>query len=316
MRELAGAARADGGRSKRRSTISRPARAARNACRGAARRRSPIRRSANRIARSKARSRRWREKVGVLARRSDEIASIAREARKQADATAAAVAELQKTRSAPGAAAISTRCDDRGVGAHRGAGADRQGARGRARPARPARDDRPLRLLVVGQRAATPRSSAARRLRPSSPRPKRLTADADGARAARAVRRDGRAQRGRARARAVGADARARARRPEPRRATAASSIGCRPMPRRIVRVRPIDEVAGRRSGGRRPARSRRGRRRAILPARSPSCRSFRRPRARSRRRGSPRSQARNAAIEASRRFAADALAALGKPSL
>ena len=53
---------------------------------------------ANRIATLEGEIRALAEKVGVLGRRSDEIASIAGDARKNSEATAAALAELQKSR--------------------------------------------------------------------------------------------------------------------------------------------------------------------------------------------------------------------------
>jgi hypothetical protein len=59
---------------------------------------------ANRIATLEGELRALSERIAVLGRRNDEIASLAGEARKQADATAAAIAELGKAQAAAGTA--------------------------------------------------------------------------------------------------------------------------------------------------------------------------------------------------------------------
>ena len=113
------------------------------------------------------------ERVGVLARRNDEIASIAGEARTRADAVAASLADLRKAQPPAGVGRAARR--DRGVGRpHRRARAPRQGDRGAARRARRRERQRPF-AAAAGRRQRAQRRGRARRRRssPSSPRRRR-----------------------------------------------------------------------------------------------------------------------------------------------
>ena len=169
---------------------------------------------------------------------------------------------------------------------------------------------------AAGRHRSAPasRPSSAAILSPtSSPPPKRSAADAQGARAAGAVR----GIRG-----ALGIGAQPRVDRPAAgaaagrrhclagRNVLAAAAVQCGKAGTR---------AAARCSPAMIPTRCSRAStaapRSPILPARSPNWRSCRRRRGRRRRPGSPRRKPATRRIEASRKFAADALAALGQPS-
>ncbi len=128
---------------------------------------------ANRIATLEGDLKALGERVGVLGRRNDEIASIAGEARTRADAAAAAVAELKKT-PAPAAPAVEPRGDRSAHQPHRRARARRQGDGGAAWRAREPRRAAPIvRCGSWWSRARSMRRSSAARRSPPSSAPRR-----------------------------------------------------------------------------------------------------------------------------------------------
>ena len=269
---------------------------------------------ANRIATLEGEIRALGERVGVLGRRSDEIASIAGEARTRGDATAAALAELRKAQ--PSAVptvqpkeveALSSRIaalerTAKAIEAQLGSRVVGEGG-----------SDRSLRALLVASALnaavdrGAPYAAELGAAKAAAPDPKVLAALDPFAKAG-----------------VPGTDALARellALVPALAKAAGTASRDGGILDRlkanaeRIVRVRPLDEVAGDDPVAviqRIEARATQGNLAGAMaeigklpaPARALATEWI------------AKVEARNAAVEASRRFAADALAALGKPSL
>ena len=273
---------------------------------------------ANRIAILEGEIRALAEKVGVLGRRSDEIASVAGEVRQASEATASAVAELQK--SARNAKPEVQRSDIDALSEW--IAALEQSAKVLEQTAkalqtelanRPGGDDRSLRLMVLANalrttvdrdapfivelNAAKAAIEDATMLAPLEPFAK------TGVPSAEALLRELSALIP-ALAKAVGT---------APRETSFIDRL--KSSAERIVRVRPIDEVAGDDPAAivqRVETRAAQGNLAGALAELS----KLPEPARALAKEWVARVQARNAAIEASRRFAADALAALGKPSL
>ena len=230
-----GAARAGAASIPRRSSdLTARRRQARSRRRAAAAAGRPIRRSANRIATLEGELKALAETVGVVGRRSDEIAHAPRDdARKRADADAPRrCAELREARAAQrrrrSRRATSTRSANRVAALEQTAKALEAELGKRAGGGA---SDRAVRLARRGRRCAA-RSSAAIRSRPSSPPPSRSAPIRKALAPLEPFAATGRAERRRARRANLSALAPALRRPPAPRRATAASSTGCRPMPR------------------------------------------------------------------------------------
>ncbi len=269
---------------------------------------------ANRIATLEGEIRALGERVGVLGRRSDENASIAGEARTRADATAAALAELRKAQPSAAATvqpkeveALSSRIAalERTAKAIEAQLGSRVGGEGGS--------DRSLRALLVASalnaavERGAPYAAELGAAKAAAPDPKLLAALEPFATSG-----------------VPGVDALARellALLPAMAKAAGTASRDGGILDRlkanaeRIVRIRPVDEVAGDDPVAviqRIEARATQGNiagamaeiAKLAAPARAPAKEWL------------AKAEARNAAVEASRRFAADALAALGKPSL
>jgi hypothetical protein len=266
---------------------------------------------ANRIATLEGEIRALAERVGVLGRRNDEIASIAGEARTRSDTTAAAVVELQKA--AKPAAPVVQRADLDAL-ASRIAALEQTAKRLQAELGERAGGpggDRSLRLLVV----ANALQAAVERGAP-------YVAELNAAKAAAANPAALAPLEPFAKAGVPGADALARellALVPALSKAVGATSRDggfidrLKANAEKIVRVRPVDEAPGDDASAvvqRIEARASQGNLAGALAEVAklpPPARAVAKD-------WTARAEARNAAIEASRRFATDALAAAGKP--
>jgi hypothetical protein len=269
---------------------------------------------ANRIATLEGDLKALSERVGVLGRRSDDIASIAGEARSRADAAAAAVAELKKAQ-APAEPVVERKeieaLNTRIAALERAAKA--MEAQLGARAGSDVGADRSLRLVVVASalNAAVERSApfaaelgAAKAIAPD---PKLLAAldpfAASGVPSMATLARELTALIP-AVAKTVGTTAR-----------EGGILDRLKASAERIVRVRPIDDV----SGDDPVAIVRRIELRAEqgnLAAAITEIAKLPEPARTLTKEWVARVQARNAAVDASRRFSADALASLAKPSL
>jgi hypothetical protein len=266
---------------------------------------------ANRIATLEGEIRALAEKVGVLGRRNDEIASIAGDARTRSDAASAAVAELQKA--AKPAAPVVQRADIDAL-ANRIAALEQTAKRLQAELGERSGGtggDRSLRLVVVANalqaavergapyvvelNAAKAAAASSAALAPLEPFAKTGVPGAD------ALARDLLALVP-ALSKAVGAT---------PRDGGFIDRL--KANAEKIVRVRPVDEAAGDDASAvvqRIEARASQGNLAGALAEvgkLAPPARAVAKD-------WTARAEARNAAIEASRRFATDALAAAGKP--
>ena len=268
---------------------------------------------ANRIATLEGDLKALGERVGVLGRRNDEIASIAGEARTRADAAAAAVAELKKT---PAPAALAVKPAEIEALAGRIAALERAAKAMEAQLAGRAAEggsDRSLRLVVV----ASALNAAVERGAPfvtelgaakaAAPDPKVLAAlepfAKSGVPSADTLARELSALMP-ALAKAVGTASR-----------DSAILDRLKANAEKIVRVRPIDEVTGDDPVAvvqRIEMRAAQGN----LAGAMAEIAKLPEPARALAKEWVARVEARNAAVEASRQFAADALAAIGKPSL
>ena len=272
---------------------------------------------ANRIATLEGDLKALGERVGVLARRNDEVASIAGEARTRADAAAAAVAELKKMPAAAPAAPAVEHAEIEAL-TNRIAALERAAkameAQLGARASHESGTDRSLRLVVLAStlNAAVERGSPfAAELgaaKAAAPDPKMLAAleafAASGVPSAAALARELTTLMP-ALAKTVGTSAREESSILDRLKANA----------ERIVRVRPIDEVAGDDPAAvvrRIEIRAEQGNINGAMAeiAKLPE------PTRALTKEWVARVEARNAAVEASRRFAAAALASIAKPSL
>jgi hypothetical protein len=268
---------------------------------------------ANRIATLEGELKALGERIGVLGRRNDEIASIAGEARTRSDSATAAVSELKKSQAA--AAPVVPRADIDALTSRIAALEQAAKALEAQLGARAAGDgtDRPLRLVVVASalnaavERGTPFATELGAARAAASDPKMLAALEPFAKAGvptvDALARELTAL-APALAKAIG---------------TASRDGGIldrlKANAERIVRVRPIDEAAGddpitvvQRIETRAEQRNLAGAVAEIAKLPEPA-RALTKE-------WVAKVEARNAAVEASRRFAADALAAIGKPSL
>jgi hypothetical protein len=269
---------------------------------------------ANRIATLEGEIRALAERVGVLGRRSDEIGSIAREARTRADAATAAVAELQKAPRPAPPAIPRAELDALGnrIAALEQAARKLEAELGKRPTAAPAGDPA-LRLLVV----ANALQNAVERSAP-------YAAELDAAKAAAANPAALKPLEPFAKTGLPSAETLAREL--SALMAALAKAVGTAPQDasfidrlkasaEKIVRVRPLDEVAGDDPAaivqriGARAAQSNIAGALAELAKLPAPARAIAKE-------WIARAQARNAALEASRRFAADALVSAGKPSL
>jgi hypothetical protein len=269
---------------------------------------------ANRIATIEGELKALGERVGMLGRRSDEVASIAGEARTRSDATAAALAELKKSQApaAPAATpadveALSTRV----AALERAAKGLEAQLAGRA--ASETAVDKSLRLVVVANalnaavERGAPFMAELAAARTAAPDPKPLAPlepfAKSGVPSANALARELSAVVP-ALAKAVGTSSRE-------------SSIldRLKANAEKIVRVRPIDEATGDDPVAvvrRIELRAEQGNLSGALA----EIGKLPEPLRALTKEWVAKADARNAALEASRRFATDALASIGKPSL
>jgi hypothetical protein len=267
---------------------------------------------ANRLATLEGELKALGERVGVLGRRNDEIASIAGEARSRADAAAAAVAEWKKAQTPATPVverkeieALSTRI----AALERAAKAMEAQLAGRSGDGA----DRSLRLVVVASTLnaavdrGAPFAAELAAAKAAAPDPKLLAAlepfASSGVPTAATLTRE------------------LTALMPAVAKAVGTSSRGGGILDRlkasaeRVVSIRPIDETPGDEPAAivrRIEIRAEQGNLNGAMAemAKLPEgARALTRE-------WVARAQARNAAVEASRRFAADALASIGKPSL